>query len=346
MKAAVFKGPGMPLEIGEVADPTPGPTDLVLAVRACGICGTDLHWTEVREPSGGWRVLSPGCVLGHEFAGEIVEVGADVRGRFRIGERVCALPFIGCGQCAACLRGRVFRCAEVQMRAAPALSGAYAQYTRVGAAETVRLPDGVDHRAGALVEPLAVGLAAVERARLDPGETVLIVGAGPVGLAVALWCRFLGARQVVVSDLVAVRAERAMEFGATAAIDAGSEEVAHRLAQLTGGAPQVVFECVGLPGTLQLAVDEVAPDGRVVVAGLCMGADRLFPAKAFVKALDLHFTFCYERRHFEIVVDHLASGRLDPSHLVTGGVGFADFPSTFERLKCAGDDLKVMFEPD
>jgi (R,R)-butanediol dehydrogenase / meso-butanediol dehydrogenase / diacetyl reductase len=346
MKAAVFKAPGEPLAIENVSDPYPGTNELLIAVGACGICGTDLHWTENRDTSGGWRALRHGGVLGHEFAGEVVEVGANAGGQHKVGDMVCALPFIGCGKCQACLSGRIFRCATVDMRASSTLPGAYAQYARVGAAETVRLPAGVDAKSGALVEPLAVGLAAAERARFQPGATILIMGAGPVGLAVALWCRFLGARHVVVSDLVATRAARAAQFGATDFIDASTESVDRRIATISGGPPDVVFECVGLGGTLQQAVSYVANDGCVVVAGLCMGADTFLPAIAVVKAIDIRFTMCYERRHFDVIVEHLANGRIDVSHFVTDTVGFDAFPDKFEGLKTAGSDLKVLLVPD
>jgi (R,R)-butanediol dehydrogenase / meso-butanediol dehydrogenase / diacetyl reductase len=345
MKAAVFKAPGAPLVIEDVPDPTPGPGDLILKVRACGICGTDLHWSESRDGSAGWRALDPDTVMGHEFAGEIVEVGRDLRGQWRVGERVCAQPFIGCGQCAPCAAGRGYRCAEVAMRATAALTGAYAEYTRVGAATTLRLPDAVSFDEGALVEPLAVGLNAVARARLEPGDCVLIVGAGPVGIAVALWCRFFGARHIVVSDLIGRRAERAVDFGATAAIDASREDVPSRVQQLAGGQPRVVFDCVGVPGSLQLAIDYAPFDARVVVVGLCMAADRFFPAKAITKELDLTFVFVYRRRDFEIVVDLLGRGRIAAGGLVTDRVGFDTFCQAFEALKQPSDQIKVMLAP-
>jgi (R,R)-butanediol dehydrogenase/meso-butanediol dehydrogenase/diacetyl reductase len=345
MKAAVFKAPGAPLVIEDVADPTPGPADLILKVRASGICGTDLHWSESRDHSAGWRVLAQGSVMGHEFAGEVVEVGRALRGQWRVGERVCAQPSIGCGRCTHCAAGRAYRCEEVATRASAALTGAYAEYTRVGGSATLRLPDGVSFQDGALVEPLAVGLNAVGKARLEPGDTVLIVGAGPVGIAVAMWCRFFGARQIVVSDLIGARAERAIEFGATGAIDASREDVPDRVAQLTGGQPRVVFDCVGVPGSLQLAIDYASFDAHVVVVGLCMAADRFFPAKAITKELDLTFVFVYRMRDFEIVVDMLGRERIDASGLVTSRVGFDTFCQSFEALKQPSDQIKVMLEP-
>ncbi|HIO18450.1 MAG TPA: alcohol dehydrogenase, partial [Gammaproteobacteria bacterium] len=169
MKAAVFKQPGTPLAIEEVNDPEPGPDDLILKVKACGICGTDLHWSQGNDPSAGWRHLAPGSVMGHEFSGEIIELGKNTRSQFRAGERVVAQPFIGCGSCSACRAGRSYRCSTVVTRASPELTGAYAEYTRIGVAETLKLPDNASFHAGALVEPLAVGLNAVKRAGLQVG---------------------------------------------------------------------------------------------------------------------------------------------------------------------------------
>ena len=345
MKAAVFKAPGAPLMVEDVPEPRPGATDLILQVRACGICGTDLHWSESRDGSAGWRALEPETVMGHEFAGEVVEVGSGLRGQWKVGERVTAQPFIGCGHCADCLAGRAFRCASGTMRASAALPGAYAEYTRVGAATTLRLPPSVSFADGALVEPLAVGLNAVRKARLEAGDTVLIVGAGPVGISVALWCRFFGARHILVSDLIGARAERAVDFGATGVIDASREDVAARARQLSGGPPQVVFDCVGVPGSFQLAIDYAPHDARVVIVGLCMAADTFFPAKALTKELDLSFAFIYRKRDFEIVIDLLARERIDPRGMVTSHVGFADFCAAFEALKRPSDQIKVMLEP-
>ncbi len=345
MKAAVLKAIGAPLVIEDLPDPEPGPSDLILKVRACGICGTDIHWSQNRDPGVGWRVLEPGAVMGHEFAGEVVEVGRAARGQWTVGERVTAQPFIGCGACPACQAGRAYRCADVSMRANLNLPGAYAEYTRIGADTTLRLPESVGFEEGALVEPLAVGLNAAEKARLRGGDSVLIVGAGPVGLSVALWCRFFGARHVIVADLVARRAEAAHAFGATAVIDASREDVRARVEAIAGRA-DVVFDCVGVPGSLQLAIDHAPPDARVVVVGLCMAADTVFPAKALVKELDLSFAFIYRKRHFEIVLEMLGQQRVAAADLVTDRVGFETFSDAFEALKTPTDQIKVMLEPD
>ncbi len=345
MRAAVFKAPGRPLAIEEVADPTPGADDLVIQVKACGICGSDLHMSELCDASGGMKPLPGGAVMGHEFCGEVVALGANAKGRWKIGQRVTALPFFGCGHCLPCLAGQGHRCAVVTYLGMGGAGGGYAEYMRVGRHETLALPDGVSWEAGALIEPLAVGLHAVEAARLRPGDAVLIVGAGPVGLCVALWCRQFGARHVIVSDLSPERLALAARCGATDGIDARSENVIERCKRLAGARPPVVFDCVGVPGSQQLAIDYAPADGRIVVVGVCMQPDRIVPVKALTKELTISYVYMYGRKDFALAIDMLDRGRLDAAALVTDQVGFARFPEAFEALRSDKRQCKVLLRP-
>ncbi|MBM10075.1 MAG: alcohol dehydrogenase [Magnetovibrio sp.] len=344
MKAAIFKSVGRPLVVEEVPDPKLLSTELMLKVEACGICGTDLHMSENENTEGGWRLLEPGCVLGHEFSGQIVEVGGEVEGHWKKDDRVTALPWIGCGTCAACIEGRPYRCPSVLMRASLELPGAYSEFCRVGAAEAVRLPDGVNFDEGALVEPLAVGLNAVRRANVKEEDTVFVMGAGPVGLCVALWCGYFGARHILISDFSGERRAAALKFGVTTTIDAGRNDVNEQILDHLGYLPKVIFDCVGLPGTLQTAIDYAAPDARIIVVGLCMQSDIFFPAKALLKELDIRFAYVYCRDDFETVIRLIDSKKIDPSSLISNRIDLTDFPITFEKLKKPGSDLKVMLK--
>jgi (R,R)-butanediol dehydrogenase/meso-butanediol dehydrogenase/diacetyl reductase len=345
MKAAVFHGAGTDLTIETVPDPEPGPGELVLKVVACGICGSDLHMADIHDAGGGVPPLPHGTIMGHEFAGEVVAVGRDVTDRWEIGARVTAMPLVGCGKCLACLAGKGLRCAAGKGIGLGALPGAYAEYVRVGAYESFRLPERVDYQAGAMVEPLAVGLHAVNVARLRAGESVLIMGAGPIGLAVATWCRFFGAAQVVVSDLVKSRLDRAANFGATGCIEADREDVARRAAEIAGAAPTLVFDCVGVPGSQQLAMHYAPVDGRVVVVGVCMRRDHLMPIMAIGKELQVNYVLAYRHQDFAFTVDMIAAGRIDPHPMLSGTIGFDAFPAAFEALKTAKHECKVMLNP-
>lgn len=339
MRAAVLRGLGKPLELEEVPDPEPGPTDLVLRVKSCGICGSDLHASDL--PPG----LPPGTVMGHEFAGEVVAVGSEVGDRWRKGERVCALPYIGCGRCAACLSGDGTRCVGMQATGLGAIPGAYAEYVRVGSHESLRLPESVDFDAGATVEPLAVGLHAVRQSQLVPGENVLVVGAGPIGLATALWARFFGARSVVVSEKAAGRLELAARFGATHGIDASKENVAGSFHKQTGATPDVIFECVGVPGMLQECLMLAPARARIVVVGVCMQPDTIFPALAILKELSLHFVVAYRRQDFEFILDMLGSERVASQPMITDVVDLERFPEAFQALKQPTTQCKVILRP-
>jgi threonine dehydrogenase-like Zn-dependent dehydrogenase len=339
MKAAVLRELRKPLQIEEVPDPTPGPAELVLKVHSCGICGSDLHVSDL--PYG----MPAGTVMGHEFSGVVEEVGKQAAGRFKVGDRVCAMPMIGCGGCAPCITGDGTQCASIQATGLGGVPGAYAEYVRVGMHETLQLPEGIDHRQGAMVEPLAVGLHAVEKAELRPGARVLVIGGGPIGLTVSLWARFFGARAVVMSEKAEGRRELASRFGATDALDPARKEIGPEFAKRAGGPPDVVFECVGVPGLIQECMTLAPNRGRVVVVGVCVGPDTIVPAVGVVKELDLRFVVAYHRRDFELTLSLLAQERISSQAMVTDVVDLAGFSAAFEALKKPSSQCKVMLEP-
>jgi (R,R)-butanediol dehydrogenase/meso-butanediol dehydrogenase/diacetyl reductase len=162
---------------------------------------------------------------------------------------------------------------------------------------------------------------------------------------VALWCRFFGARHVIVSDLVAARADQATRFGATAAIDASREDVRSTVEAISGSQPRVIFDCVGVPGSLQAVIDQAPFDAHIVVVGLCMASDTFFPTKALTKELSLDFAFVYRREHFAMVLDMIGARRIDAASMVTDHTDLSHFPDAFQALKTPGQDIKVMLSP-
>jgi (R,R)-butanediol dehydrogenase/meso-butanediol dehydrogenase/diacetyl reductase len=336
MKAAVFRAPGEPLAIADVPDPTPGPGQLVLRVAGCGICGSDLHMSEQPLPAG--------MVMGHEFAGEIAAVGRDAGG-WKVGDAVCALPLIGCGRCLHCLSGDTKFCAELQGTGLGPVPGAFAEYVLTSALVTFRLPEGLATHEGALVEPLAVGLHVVHAAEIRPGDRVLVIGAGPVGLATALWAHHAGARHVVVSDFVAHRRELSERFGATGTIDPGREELGPAFERQAGGSPTVVIECVGVPGMIQQVIDVAPPRGRVVIAGVCIKPDTFVPLGALMKELRMTFVAFYNRADFAHTVAMLAAGRIAPAGMITDLIDLPSLPAAFEALRTPSTQCKVIVRP-
>lgn len=339
MKAAVFLEAGRELSIQEVPEPQRGPSDLILEVKGCGVCGSDLH--AAAAPNG----LPAGTVMGHEFVGVVAEVGPEAVGNFKPGDRVVSLPCIGCGACSACLTGDIMHCGQIQGTGLGQLPGAFAERVRVGSNESIAVPDAVDDRSAALVEPLSVGLNTVRVAGLQAGQNVLVIGAGPIGLSVALWAHFFGARSVVVSEMSAGRRELAGKLGASHLVDASSQDVATAFAEHTGGAPDVIFECVGIPGMLMQCIGLAPSRGKVVVAGVCIEPDNVLPVLAILKELQFNFVLGYQKSHFEFTLEMLASDRIRALDMVTQIVDLPGLPASFEALKTPGDQCKVVVEP-
>lgn len=340
MRAAIFKEMSKPLVIENVPDPVAGAHDIILKVRNCGICGSDLHMT---EPTSAMP-LALGSIMGHEFAGEVIEVGSAVKHLWKPGDRLAGFPVICCGDHTPCinfsLRGTCAKMLSVGLGAAP---GAYAEFVRIGASSGYKLPPSVSFREGAMVEPLAVGLHAVDMARMPRGATVLVIGAGPVGLATMLWAKFLGARHVIVSEKAEIRRKMAAKFGATDAIDPGQPLVA-QVEKIAGKAPDVIFECVGVPGLLNAAMMEAPRGGQIVVAGVCQQADTIMPLMGILKELEIQFVLGYRPDDFEYVIAMIASDRIDVDAMVTDIVDLNGLPGAFEALRKPSHQCKVMLE--
>ena len=334
MRAVVLTTLGGPLETAEVDDPTPGPGEVVVAVDSCGICGSDLHIVDA--------FAMPGQVLGHEVAGRVAAAGQGVEA-WREGDPVMALSLATCGTCDACRSGRPRKCTAALMMGVET-PGAYAEYVRTPAHDLVALPAGFDLRLGALVEPLAVARHAVGRGGLMAGESALVIGGGPVGLAVLLWLKHLGAGTVAVTDPRASRRAGARQLGADVVLDPTAGDLAGQLAHAGVDAPTLVLECVGLPGLVDQAAAVAAVDGRVVVVGVCMADDRYFPYTAIAKELDWRFAFYYCRADVDATVAAIADG-LDVAPLITGEVDLAAAPARFDALKSGADDTKVLIRP-
>ncbi|WP_055474344.1 alcohol dehydrogenase catalytic domain-containing protein [Gordonia sp. HS-NH1] len=343
MRAAVT-GPGEfgagRFLVADLPDPTPGPGELVLRVAANGICGSDLSTAPL---------LPHGTIMGHEFAGEVVGVGpadpddagrgrADPAHSFRVGDAVAAMPVIGCHRCRACLTGDVARCGSARTLGLGVLPGGLAEYVLVGAAESVLL-EGIDPVDGALVEPLAVGLHAVTRASVRPGDRVLVLGAGPVGLAALHWLSRGVATDLVCSDPSPGRRAAALDLGASA-VCIPDELLAH-----VGPGFDVVIECVGKPGMIAAALDAVATHGTIVIAGVCLSDDSFMPVAGVVKETTMHFVSYYTASEFRTAAAELSKGAIGSSALVSEIVGLDEADRVFRELSVPNDHRKVLISP-
>lgn len=369
------------LTVEDVPDPVPGEGHVLLRVTRAGICGSDLHarhhGDELADASSRIGIddlvrREHRVVLGHEFTGEVVGYGPGTRRRIPVGAPATALPMIRHGG-AVRLTGL-----------SPNAPGAHAEYVLTQEALTLEVPSSVDPAAAAMTEPLAVAHHAVRRSGIGRRETAVVVGCGPIGLAVVLLLKARGVRHVVASDLSARRRELALRCGADEVVDPGEtspwasfegsryhttggplldlavdsvERLRRvpllpwarvlRLAERAGATPRgpVVFECVGAPGILAHIMDEAPIYSRVVVVGVCMEPDTIHPAMGTNKEIGLQFVFAYDPGEFHDTLRMLASGTLDPSPLHTGTVGLDDVADAFDDLASADRHAKVLVDP-
>jgi len=333
MKAAVFHALHQPLTVESVADPKPAADEVLIRVGRCGICGSDLHMTE--EPAFG---IAAGAVLGHEFAGEIVELGKDTSG-LKVGDRVAVAPLRGCGACPACAAGEPAWCQKFTLQ-----GGGYADYVVAAGRQCLKLPASTSVADGALVEPLAVALHGVALSGLTPGQRVLVMGAGPIGLGVAFWARRRGAARVAVCDLADLQADLAHTLGATAFVTVKGDAKA-RVEAALGGAPDIVFECVGRPGAIAQALDYVRPRGTIMMMGLCTALDSFIPFAAVSKEARILTSAFFTMGEYQAALDMLDGGQAPPHAMISDTVALSDMPKAFEGLKKRTTQCKVMVEP-
>jgi len=334
MRAVVYAGPNK-VELRDVPEPVlKAPTDAIVRVTMAGLCGTDLHVI-----AGDFAGLEQGAVMGHEFVGDVVEVGSAVQ-LVRRGDHVMASDFAACGHCRPCLRGDHWQCAEraffgTGTSFGPALSGAQAELVRVPLADTTlcQVPPGCSDEAAILIgDNLATGWAAVERGGIKPGDFVAVIGGGAVGQLASLSAQAAGAAAVVIVEPNEARRQFAQRHGSLAATP---EEAAHMLRQITDGeGADVVIEAVGSSGPLQSAFHLVRKRGNIVSVGA--HADHAWPfdlARSFTDELSLAFAIGDSIRLRQHLLRLVRSGALEPTVVVDARISLAALPEAYRNLK-------------
>ncbi|MBU0556679.1 MAG: alcohol dehydrogenase catalytic domain-containing protein [Alphaproteobacteria bacterium] len=333
MKAVIFQALHTPLAFQDMPDPTPGEGELVVKVGRCGICGSDLHMTE--DAAYGCK---HGDVLGHEFAGEVVALGRNTPDR-KVGDLVSVIPLRSCGDCEHCRKGEVQWCASFGLQ-----GGGYAEYAVTRPNQCVPLPSDLTLADGAIIEPLAVALHGVNLSGLKTGDKVLVLGAGPIGLAVAFWAKRLGAAKVAVQDISRSQQDRALDMGADVFVVDPQNPIASAVQGL-GGMADIVFECVGVPGLIAQAVEQVRPRGTILLLGLCTKPDTFNSFAMLGKEVRLVTSAFFTVQEYEAALAALEQGAVAPRLMVTSTVSLTDTPSVFEALKQRGEQCKVLIAP-
>ncbi len=309
MPAAVLKGAGR-LEVEEVPVPAVGSDDVLVAIDLCGICGSDLHM--VLE---GWG--APGSWQGHEWIGTIAAVGDGVT-RWHLGDVVVGGPTVRCGTCAMCQAGRPSLCVERDTPGIGLEQGAFATYKLSPADELLAMPEGLDPRAAALAEPLAVALHGIHQGRVEPGQRVLVLGAGPIGALSIAALRALGIDDARCAEPSPSRQELAAVVGATTVVHPG-DLLVPSIAEpglVVEAAVDVVLECSGKAKAMEAGLAQLVRGGRLVLVGAGIETPRFDPNRILLNELVITGAFTYDHDGFEQALGLLASGALPVEDLL------------------------------
>jgi L-iditol 2-dehydrogenase len=335
MRASVLKAQGE-IALEEVPVPKLDPDQVLVKVEAVGVCGSDVHYYK-HGRIGDFVVNSP-LILGHEAAGRIVATGEQVP-KARIGQRVSIEPQRACRTCPQCKAGRYNLCPKMEFYATPPVDGAFAEYALIQQDYAFPLPNGVSTEAGALCEPLSVGIWSALKAGIAPGSSVLIAGAGPIGVIMAQVARAYGATAVTVSDPIRARREQVLSFGATAVVDPAQDDIPS-----LGLDADAFIDAAGSEQAIRDGIAALGPNGRAVLVG--MGADDLLLPVARIQARELTVTGIFRYANtWPVALGLIASGRVDMDALVTDRYALAEVPAA---LTASGkpENLKVIVQPD
>lgn len=339
MKAAVYYG-RKDLRLEEIQEPKTHDETVKIRVHWCGICGSDLHEYLAGPIStplpGNPHPLSKDSIpviLGHEFSGEVVEVGNGVEG-ISTGDRVAIEPVYRCGKCSACRRGEYNLCKYLGFFGISGGGGGFAEYAVVPAYMTHRLPDDLTTEQGALVEPISVGLHAVRRSGITKGRRAVVFGAGPIGMIVIQCLKATGASLVAVTEVAEMRKQKALTLGADVIIDPTQEDVIQRISELTDGdGAEVTFDAAGVQETLHGAMRCVRNGGTVVNIALWESSVQIYPNDIVVKELNVLGSSCYTNRDFSSAITLLREGHIKADELVSARIPLNEVISRgFEEL--------------
>jgi len=333
MKVAIFNGAGKPVSIEELPEEPLGPGDVRLSIGRCGICGSDISMT-----SGSAFDYASGRPIGHEFAGEVIEVGREVSD-MGVGDRLAVIPSGPCGKCEMCRAGRALFCTQGHT-----LFGGFGERKVIPATAGFRFPDSVSMAEGALVEPMACGRRALRMAGFEKGQRILVIGAGNMALSVIYWGRLMGAGRIVVLSRSDKRDEIVRAIGADATVRLDGEDPGAIEAAL-GGAPDIIAECVGKTGMLQLALDKAPIGGAVVSLGMCTVPDPVIPALNSFKEISLYFPIGYSIEDFTETIRAFDSGSFRPEQMVSDTIALDQLPAMMDEMRGPHSHLKVMVDP-
>ncbi|HYB80269.1 MAG TPA: zinc-binding dehydrogenase [Mycobacterium sp.] len=337
MRASVLRD-GHMIYRDDVPDPVPESGQVLVAVRSCGICGSDLHFAahgnevlamtnQMAAERGGMGVdLDRDVFMGHEFSAEVLEAGPETD-TYPPGTLVTSIPVL---LSAKGVEPIVYSNSTI---------GGYAERMLLSAPLLVPVPNGLDFKRASLTEPMAVGLHAVNKSNIGSGDTALVLGCGPIGIAIIAALRARGVENIVASDFSPKRRELATAMGAHSTLDAAQGSPFDTVK------PAVVFEAVGVPGIIDDVLLRARPGTRLVVAGVCMEPDTVHPFFAIAKEINVQFVLAYSPEEFNDSLRALSEGEIDVTPLITGEVGLEGVGKAFDDLADPERHCKIVVTP-
>jgi threonine dehydrogenase-like Zn-dependent dehydrogenase len=339
MKAAVLRQGAMVVD--EVPDPTPGMGQVLVRTLACGVCGSDLHFVKhgrrmielaLRMGTSDPVDFERDIFMGHEFSAEVIDCGPDT---------VAPAP----GSVVTSVPGMMTLEGPRNLAYTNDFPAGYSEMMLLSAPLVLVVPNGLDPRYAALTEPMAVGLHAVNRSAIRPGDAALVLGCGPVGLAVIAALRVRGIEPIVATDYSTMRRRLAVTMGAQEAVDPRSEPGIEAWRRLDGMRPLVIFEAVGVPGMLQSALEDAPAGARILIVGVCMETDNVDPIFGIMKELSIQFALGYDPMEFGESLRAIAEGEVDVAPLITASVDLEGLPAAFTELAHPDAQGKILMEP-
>lgn len=335
-RAVVLHGQG-DVRVEERAIPEPGPREVLVAIAAVGVCGSDVHYYE-HGRIGSFVVREP-MVLGHESSGRVVALGP-AASKHAVGDRVTLEPGVPCGNCRECRSGRYNLCGDVRFFATPPIDGAFANYVAIHEDFAFALPESVSDEAGALMEPLSVGVWACEKAKVSAGSSVLITGAGPIGLLAAQCAHAFGATEITVTDLNPHRLSLAERTAATRVVNVGEESL-----EGSGLEVDALIECSGHPDSLKAGIAALRPAGTAVLVGMGPEEEAVVPL-ALIQSRELWLTGTFRYANaYPTAIALAASGRVDLEAIITRRYALDDAEAALRAGREDPTAVKVMVMP-
>lgn len=335
------------IRVETIDEPVITPGKVKIKVEWTGICGSDLHeyaagpiFVPVDEPHYVSKDKAP-IVMGHEFSGQVAEVGEGVT-KVQVGDPVVVEPILSCGECPACKKGKYNLCEHLGFHGLSGGGGGFAEYTMVDEHMVHKMPEGLSYEQGALVEPAAVALHAVRLSKLKAGDKAAVFGAGPIGLLVIEALRAAGASEIYAVELSAERAAKAKELGAREVINPKEENVVERLRELTDGGVDVAFEVTGVPAVLQQTIDSTSFEGETVIVSIWESEAAIQPNNIVLQERTVKGIIAY-RDIFPAVMELMQQGYFEADKLVTKRIALDDVVSEgFEALMKEKNQVKIL----